>query len=805
MSFSLTKPGYNVRILWALGLHSAGIIAYQLILMQLISIMQWYHFAYMIISIAMLGFGASGTFIALYKEKLLSAYTWLIPVLMSGSGLFMMASFYLARQPGLQFDVYLLFVEKSQFRNLAANYLIFFMPFFFGALAIGLIFIKNAHNIGKYYFSNLLGSGIGGIIAVVLLSSLFPIQALPAVACISIIASMLLMNLQRIYIQSMSMFLALALAVLMVYSPGEVPMSEYKGLPKTLHLPEAEVVYKKPDIHGQIEVVESPALRYAPALSLQYMGNVPVKKNVYTNAEFYGVIPKFDSTTTNIHDYTSEALPYVMQPRENVLLLKAGTGSAIAHALQNGSKKVVGIVEVKGIKEMMQNKFAEESGNLFFHDRVEITYQDSRQFLFTDTLNHYDAIVLPRMESFGGSTGLHALHENYTLTLEAFQQMWEKLSPHGVISLTSWVDYPPRTTLKIAATLIETLRNQGIDNPINHIAAIRSWGTISFVITKSPITSKETQNIRTFCQKMNFDPVLLPGITDDERERYNILEDKSILNYLDDIINNDQAEILQEYDFYIKPSTDDKPYFERFLKLGKIKKLYKEFGMEQMPFLELGYLIVWITLAQSTLLALILIILPLYRLKGKTKSKSNTLLYFGALGLGYMFVEIIFIQRFILYFGHPVYAISAVISTMMIASGIGSLYSGKMKNALKASKYSTLIVSVLLLFYALFFTDLLTATIQLPTVLKIMLALVLLAIPSFFMGMPFPSGIRFLYHTDELQIPWAWGINGCLSVIATSLATLVAVEQGFQLVMFLAMGLYLLASVISFLIPQSEK
>ncbi len=792
------KPVYESRLILALGLHSAAIIAFQLVLMQLISLMQWYHFAYMIISIAMLGFGAAGTILALFKNRLLTHSQWVVPLLMALSGMFMVISFYLARLPLFQFDVYLIFVERAQFPILAANYLIFFMPFFLGAIAIGILFMEHAKHIGRYYFSNLLGSGLGGLFVVFLLSRYFAIDALPATASLSVMAAIIIFQNKRKLLNIAAISLGIATVFYALFIPGSVPLSEYKSLSRTLHLPEAEIILSKPDIHGKIDVVESPALRYAPATSLKFTGNVPVKKHLYSNAEFHGVIPHFDTSRTNIHDYTTEALPYITAPRDTILILKATTGPSVAHALQNNAQMVFGVVEVKGVKELMQQDFSAASNNLFHHPQTEIVYQDSRQFLFSVPDNHFDAIILPRMESFGGSTGLNALNENYSMTIEAFGQMWDKLSPSGVIAISSWMDYPPRTTLKIASTLVKTLRKKNIKNPSEHIAAVRSWGTITFIIKKTPLNSVETERIRDFAQSMLFDPALLPDISPAERLQYNQLEDDSFFKYLDSIVHSTSPKLFNDYDFHIEPATDDKPYFSRFLKPGTLNKLQDEFGAESMPFLELGYLIVWVTLIQGALLALILIVLPLFRLRGTSRGKTPTVLYFGALGLGYMFVEIILIQRFVLYFGHPIYAISAVISTMMIASGLGSLISGKVKNPFKAARFSNLTVAVLLLGYILFLTPLLTNTISFPLAVKILIAFVLLAIPSLFMGMPFPSGIRILNVNKSDQIPWAWGINGSLSVIATSIATLTAVEFGFRLVMTMALVCYLVAFFVFF-------
>ncbi|MFW5663482.1 MAG: hypothetical protein ACOCYD_00430, partial [bacterium] len=667
--------GKKNREILSLGMLSAALIACQLVLMQIISLMQWYHFAYMIISIAMLGFGAAGTALALFRRKMLDASTWLVPLLMSLSAICMIGSVWLARKQFFQFDVYVLFVERSQWGILAANYLLFFLPFFCGALAIGILLTHNAKNIGKYYFSNLLGSGLGGAGAVFLLSSFFALEVLTFAAALAWVAALTGWDTGRgKIIQLVGLMVGGVLIVIAFFSPGEVPLSQYKALSRSMLLPDATIIESRPDIHGRIDVVSSDALRYAPATSFTHTGKVPVRKNVYANGEFYGVIPDFDSTRTHIYDYTTEALPYVMGARDTVLLLNAATGTALAHALQRGAGYVQAITAVEGVKKLLENEFAHETSYLFHHEKAEVLYHDSRQFLFGAEDGLYDAVILPRMEAFGGSAGLHALKEDYSLTKEAFAQMWDKLSGNGVIAITSWMDYPPRTTLKIASTLVETLKNKGITEVQNHFVAIRSWGTITFVMKKEPLNEAEITRIEDFCHEMLFDPVVLPGFDPSRATLYNQLEDDSFFSSLDRVVFERDTDFLEEYSFYISPATDDKPYFSRFLKFTELQQQLEEY--DDLPFLELGYLIVWITLAQGGLLALILIILPLFRLKSHSKRKTATLVYFGALGLGYMFVEMIFIQRFVLYFGHPMYAIAAVISTMMIASGAGSYFSG---------------------------------------------------------------------------------------------------------------------------------
>ncbi len=795
-----------------MGIHSAAIIAFQLALMQLISVVQWHHFAYMIISVAMLGFGASGTLLALYRDMLLRRSVWLVPLLMIISGACMMLSFHITRYEPFRFDAYLLFVEWSQFPILLANYIIFFIPFFAGALAIGIIFIKYASGIGTWYFSNLLGSGLGGILFLFIFGNMLPQQLPPLIGMLSVVAGLLCMSYHKRLLQVLLAVMAAAVSAVLLLHPAPIPLSEYKDLARTSNLPDAEIIHTQPDLYGLIQVVESPALRYAPALSLSFTGRVPVKKSVFVRGDFYGVIPLPHTTTESsrhILDFTTQALPYIMGQRDRVLVLHAGTGTSLSHALARQVRHIDAVIENRGVVRLMKTSFAEESGRLFHHPAIHIHQQEARNFLAsglpttgeksgtgqTSNRRGYDLIVMPMQESFGGSAGINALQEDYSMTREAFSLMWDHLNENGVVVVNTWLDYPSRASLKILASLTDIARSKGIDHPEQHIAAIRSWGTISFVLKKHPITTSEQQKIRAFADDMSFDPLLLPNIQQDERMRYNHLEDESLFTYMDEIMAGNDV-FSEDYGFMISPATDNKPYFSQYLKLGNIRQMVNTFGQGQVPFLEIGLLIVVVTLLQSIILAVVFIVLPLFRLRKSIHKKSGTLFYFAALGVGYMFVEIILIQRFVLYFGQPVYAISAVISTMLIASGAGSLLSGKIKASPRRIVTAGGLITLMLVMYVFALTPVLQGSISLSLGWKILISLLMIGIPSFFKGMMFPLGIRFLSEYDKSQIPWAWGINGSVSVISTSLATLIAVEAGFQTVMQVAVGCYLLATLI---------
>jgi hypothetical protein len=253
--------------------------------------------------------------------------------------------------------------------------------------------------------------------------------------------------------------------------------------------------------------------------------------------------------------------------------------------------------------------------------------------------------------------------------------------------------------------------------------------------------------------------------------------------------------VYAAYDFNIQPATDNRPYFSQFLLWRNVPRLRELFGQHAFPFLELGSLIIAMTLIQISALAVMLILFPLFRKEKMKQSKFSTFMYFGGLGLGYMFVELVLIQRFILYLGHPMYATAAVIGVMLIFSGVGSLVSSRLAVTSSLLRKTVALVAMMIFAYGIIITPLLHQSIALPALVKAVLLCLLIAPLAFVMGMPFPLGLRNLSGRHDEGIPWAGGINGCLSVIAAPLATLVAVEAGFVAVMICAAVTYALAAL----------
>jgi hypothetical protein len=256
------------RLHIAIALVSAAIIAFQLALVQILSIVQWYHFAYMVIAIAMLGFGAAGTFLALFQKKLLAVAASVLPALITATGISMALVTDISQLSFARFDAYMLFVEYSHIAKLLITYGLFFIPFFLGAMAIGLVFILYVKTIGKIYFANLFGSAFGGLLVLPLLWRFFPNQVPVFIAILPVLGGLLILPADKKYIQLLFSIAAIIVIVIKIMNPGTMQLSEYKDLSKTLLLPEAKILTEKPGPYGLVQVVSSPVLRYAPGLSL---------------------------------------------------------------------------------------------------------------------------------------------------------------------------------------------------------------------------------------------------------------------------------------------------------------------------------------------------------------------------------------------------------------------------------------------------------------------------------------------------------------------------------------------------------
>ena len=785
---------------------SAAAIACEILLMRLFSIVAWHHFAYMIISLALLGYGISGSIIAFAREWLLRRFRLVIATCCAGFTLLTVASFALAQI--LPFNPLEIYWDMAQLAWLAAIYLCLALPFLCAATAIGLALSQAGQGVGKVYFADLLGAGTGAPAIIAAMFWLPPEQCLKLVAAAGLVAAalILLRKPRRVMPAIGVLLVGIALALPWPAPWLEPRISPYKGLPQTLALPGMALVADRPSPLGHVSVVEAREvpLRHAPGLSLAATMPIPDQVGLFIDGDALTAITRFDGDTAPLAflDQQIAALPYHLLVAPEVLVLGAGGGADVLRALYHGAKRVDAVELNSRIAELVRGRYGDFSGNLYDRPEVQLHVAEARAFL-AHSRRQYDLIQISLLDSFAAAAaGLYALNESTLYTVEALAAMLRRLKPAGLISITRWLKNPPRDNVRLFATAVAALKAQGVKRPGKRLALIRSWDTVTLLVANDPIPAEAIGRVRAFADRRGFDPVFFDGISDAEVNKRNVLARPFLYEAAVALLGPEAAAFTKAYAYDISPTTDDRPYFFHTLKLGQLKTILSATGPGRATLIEWGYVVLWATLAQAVIASVLLILLPLKALSRAPAAggaRLRTLIYFAALGLGFLFLEIAFMQRFTLYLGHPLYAVAVVLSAFLIFAGAGSRTSAWLAARLGAVLSLRLAVAALIALalanLALF--PLLPATAVGADVawLRVLFAVALIAPLAFAMGLPFPLGLAALDAEAAHLVPWAWGINGCASVISAALATLLAIEFGFTTVVLAAAGCYVVAAM----------
>ena len=786
----------------SIALVSAAVIAFQIVIMQILSVMQWHHFAAMVISMALLGFGAAGTLLSLWRDGLERRYATALPSLYLLTAVFMVLATRIATGAA-EFDTFLLFFDPRQIGLLGLTYLVFAIPFFTAGLAITLAFICEVDRVDRLYFANLGGSGLGALLIVLLLFAL-PLEYLASVLALLPLAAGWIARPRRLpgrwlRVAGVLVFVACAGAVLTgFYEPVALGPSQYKDISAALRLPGARIIHRSDGPHGRMEVVQADALRIDVGLSLHHQEQPPVRNVMFANGDYYGTLLGYDQHPDHhLLDSTTQALPYELRKPDRVLVLNAATGVAVSHALARGASRVTAVEPNRQANRLLVDVSPEWIEWLYRDPRVEMQEESARTYLSRGDEDAYDLIVTETLGAFGGETGVASLAEQYHLTTEAFLGMWDQLSADGMIATTVWVDSPPRAVLRLLATWRRVLDARGLAHPDRHIAAVRSWATITLVLSHEPFVPADLSAVRALSARLGFDPLVMRGITRTERTRFNRLPDEKLFELVDALVSGDMEAVRGRYLFDVAPVSDDQPFFSRFLPVSSIPELARLHGITTVPYLELGTVLGGVTAVQIVAAALLLVIAPLARVGWKASGRGWTFLTFAGLGVGFMFFEIVLIQQLVLYLGQPVYATAVVLAVLLIASGGGSLLSRRIAKYPGAMTLVGLAIAVVIGGYAVGLMPVIRATITLPLLVRVPVVFLLLAIPGVPMGMMFPLGLGRLARRDRSHIPWACAIDSALSVSAAAIATLVALGGGFRLVLIIAAAAYAVAALAS--------
>jgi spermidine synthase len=790
----------------AIALLACASIAYEILLIRLFSILLWHHFAYMIISLALLGIGASGTFLAFAKDRMARRFTMAFA---SGAILFAVsavAGFALAQR--VPFNPLEVIWDLDQQLYLAQIYLLLTVPFFAVGLAIGLAFTCFAERIPALYRADLLGAGLGALLVVALL------LVAPPQECLRIICGLGFAAAALAAWAGTARWSAIAIGVLGVISSAAWPPawldlrpSPYKGLSLALTAPGTRILTQQSSPLGLLTVVESPIIpfRHSPGLSLGATTEPPPQLGVFTDAEYLSAITQFTGDLNAIEylDQQTMALPYHLLKRPRTLILGAGGGADVLRAFYHRAAHVNAVELNPQLLDLVREDYADFAGRIYSRADVTLHVAEARSSVEASRGRHWDLIQVALLDSFtAAAAGVQALGESTLYTVEALQAYQRHLTPGGLLTITRWLRSPPRDPIKLFATAVLALERVGAETPGDQLAMIHGWDTATLLIKNGSFTATEIAAIRMFAKARSFDVAWYPGMLEAEANRFTRLAQPYLYRAAVALLGPDRQRFLEDYKFYIAPATDDRPYFFRFFKWELLPELWSLRAQGGLTQVDTGYLVVLAALSLSSIASLALILLPLAILgsapgRRRTMARWKVVVYFLALGFGFMFVEISFLQRFTLFLGHPLAAVAVVLAAFLVFAGLGSGMSQRFaKRRRLALAIAVAGIIALAGLHLIVLPFVFAGLIALPFFAKVLVAVLLIAPLAFAMGLPFPLGLGQVAAVAPCLVPWAWGINGCASVVGAVLASILAMHLGFTIVVCLALALYAVGTVV---------
>ncbi len=749
----------------------------------------------MVVSLSMLSLGFSGLMLAIFRNFFKKNRDTFVFVGGFAFSLVLPVVFYLNQR--LPLDYLYLVWDWHQLVYLAVSYLLFGLPFLIISCILALFFLKHPKKANQVYAVNLVGSGLGIFISVVIMHYLPPELYLFAAAAfgalISLSQGLNNKKLRPKLIAGLVFLAVISVNILLVPSSLVPQMSEYKGLPAILRLPETKIVDYHYSPRGVLHVAEGEMIRIARGLSLTHRDHLPRQKALTFDGSSPSPIFRPNQAKESFFDNQIFSAAYKLKPNPEVLLVGAGgfSGVMLAEHHQASSIKVLEINPevITALEKNMPESFfrlQQEAG-------VEIAITDARSYI-EKTGRKFDLIQLNPAGTLNSSAaGLYSQNEDYLNTVESYQLFIERLKPEGILLISRWMATPAKDGLKLFATGLRALETLGVENPADNLVLIRNWDIISLMVKREPFRDFEIESLKDFCSMKHFDISYLPKTNDWPVNRFHVLPEPVYYLASQNLINSETKEaFFTDYLFNIRPATDDKPYFSHFFKWSALPHLIETMGREWIPFSEHGYLVLLATFAQSILIGGVVILLPLgfliakYRKKNKKRFKTNTWYYFIFLGLAFMILEMSLIQKFILFLHDPIYSASIVIGTFLLISGIGSMLSKKLVGKqMKFQMIPFVIIFLLSGAYAFFLDGLFSQLMSLDFYLKLLLSIAIISPLALLLGIPFPLGMQKISSTGEANTGIAWGCNGFFSVVGAILTGILTITWGSQIVILI--------------------
>ena len=779
---------------------SATILSLEIIFTRIFSITIWYHFAYLVVGVALLGGGAAGAYMSLrsWDDATLSARLGRFATLFS---LAIVLSLLVVTY--LKFDP-LEFTPGGLLRTLAgliAYALCLFAVFLLGGLTMVCGFTLWLHSVHKVYFADLMGASIGAISVLWVIRILGGPGALILASILALSGGLLLGSERSRMWKWGTVGLACCEVLLLarISAAGwqlPVPFSKDLGWAMSIAgtgTPE----YTRWNPVGRVDVL--PPTAFTPPTYWIVFGGVSSAFPVPSHMMRF--VTSDATSISAMHEFKGDFAPYgfldhaivsaayqIGNVRPKVLNIGVGGGLDLLLAHLHHARSVTAIEINSDIIELLKGPYAEFTGRSAMGSNTRVLAAEGRSFMMRDT-SSYDIIQGIGVDNFAAlAGGAYVLSESYLYTVEAVEVVLSRLGPHGIFSWTRFVNDPPREMLRLTAVAAEALRRQGIADPGAHIVIVANGNVDSatLLVGKSAFERTELDSLNRWVNANGF------HFLHDPSRRLSTV-------YSLYLADSHPREFEARYPFRISPTTDDNPFFYNYFKWSHLAFI-RGGGGDKNTSLPLGNINL-LVLSFSTLIAAIAFVgIPLRRYRRVGVRISHVvpvLTYFAALGLGFIMLEIVLIQRLTLFIGYPTEAMAVTIFGILAFSGLGSVLSVRICSTPSRLSMVIGLIACLVVAYAYALPPILHAFLNTPDVWRVFISLLLLAPIGTLLGMPFPTGLRIVGARSRDLVPWAWGANGVCAVVGSVAVVVLSMETTFTFSFIVAGFLYSLAMLTS--------
>lgn len=790
-----SKAAGHGAVMTAVALVSFSSLLLELAMTRLFSVVLFYHFAFFAISVALLGLGSGGVFAHIRREWLKRfSIRSLGATLCCLNSIFILAALEVVLHTPVALEV-----NGRNFAKLTLIYLAVAVPFFFTGLLFSVLFARSEAKVSLLYGADLSGGATACLAVVPLLNFVGAPNALLFASLVMALAAAIWADSTRARIVSLSLTAGFVLLIAGNHSGKLLDVIYAKGIFRDPQW----VEFTRWNAISRIEVDRQDGARYIvidadatsaimnvdPALWDRDQGSNPTP--VHT-----GLPAQSSFNWKKSLMAAAPSIANVLRPLGEFAIIGPGGGVDVLRAVANGSPSVTGIeINPTIANSVMRGQYADYSFHLYDHPHVQIHVQDGRSYI-RSSKESFDAVQMTLVDTWASTAaGAFALSENNLYTVEAFREYLDHLKPDGFIAITRWEFKQPREALRVVSQAIEALHQNGVPDPMRNFAIIADGGLnedgrpVLVLAKKTALTSEEYGAIAQHVQE-NPNLVWL-----NPPAQYSGLQAlppaAAVFQQL--IQSNDPQGFARSYAYNVSPVTDGAPFFFFTLKTDQVfRSILAGTGKGMDWRINLGVVVLGMLLMISMLAVLAFLVLPLLlQREGSGRGmNAGALLYFVAIGVGYILVEISLIQRFVLFLGHPTYALTVVVFLLLLSSGAGSF-------AARRPGVGWVIAGIvgLVLLDVLLLPWMLSAGVGLAFGLKLIVSAAVLVPLGFLMGMPFPTGLKIIARTGNATVEWAWAMNAAASVLGSVTAMIIAIHFGLTVTLSCAALAYAIAGM----------